>query len=93
MSNVSTTTLMKRDLEFVMNKNLECSEILLALPADVLVRPWRFLNLFKQSVCSSSARSSSAKCENFKHVSLVFNGTPRFQNTNPHLSIYILLTW
>ena len=22
-------------------------------------------------------------------MSLVFNGTPRFQNTNPHLSIYI----
>ena len=88
MSNVSTTTLMKRDLEFVMNKNLECSEILLALPADVLVRPWRFLNLFKQSVCSSSARSSSAKCENFKHVSR-FQRHTSFSRIPIHISQYI----
>ena len=89
MANVSTTTLMKRDLEFVMNKNLECSEILLALPADVLVRPWRFLNLFKQSVCSSSARSSSAKCENFKHVSRFQRHTSFSEYQSTSLNIYL----
>jgi len=49
MSN-SSTTLSKEDLLFMMNdERSEQSEILLALPAEVLVRPWRFLHLFKQS--------------------------------------------